>query len=345
MWPAYRDRRRNTIQVVDVSDSLRENLRAIPQLQVNRDVPLSRYTRFGVGGPADLLCETASEDAFVAAATLVRRAGVPLEVIGGGTNLIVSDNGFRGVVLRFVSPHILVDGLTIRVDAGAELQSLVDASLDAGLSGIHTMTRIPGLTGAAVYGNAGAYGHSIHEWIREVRFFDGEAGEIRTFDNAACEFRYRESVFKRHKDWTIFSATLRLVPGDAAELRRKADEIQQIRDEKYPPSMKCAGSIFKNLLFHRLPASVQSIVPPSKIREGKVPSAHFLEEVGAKGMRIGGIVNADYHANLIYNAGSGTAAEICAMVDELKSRVHERFGFDLEEEVQYIGFNGSRKSF
>ena len=207
------------------------------------------------------------------------------------------------------------------------------------------MTRIPGLVGAAVYGNAGAYGHSIHEWVEEVRFYDAGAGSVRSFSNSECEFRYRESVFKRHKDWTIFSTTLRLVPGDAVALRAKAEEIRSIRDEKYPPTMKCAGSIFKNLLFDRLPSAAQAQVPPSKVREGKVPSAHFLEMVGAKGMRIGGVVNADYHANLIYNAGGGTADEICRMVDELKGRVRERFGFDLEEEVQYVGFGGLRKSF
>ena len=205
------------------------------------------------------------------------------------------------------------------------------------------MTRIPGLVGAAVYGNAGAYGHSIHEWVHEVRFFDGD--HIQTFDNQACEFRYRESIFKRHKDWTIFSTTLHLAPGNHAELARKAEEIRAIRDEKYPPTMKCAGSIFKNLLFADLPDHVQAEVPPTKVREGKVPSAHFLEQVGAKGMRVGDIVNADYHANLIYNEGNGTSAQLCDMVDELKSRIRARFQFDLEEEVQYVGFGVSRQSF
>jgi len=299
-----------------------------------------------VGGPADLLCETSHEEAFIVAVQAVSRTPVPLEVIGDGTNLIVSDAGFRGVVMRFTSDRILVDGIRITADGGAELQALVDASLAAGLAGIHTMTRIPGCVGGAVYGNAGAYGHSMHEWVRAVRFFDPVAGQVRTFNNAECEFRYRESVFKRHKDWTIFSATLKLNSGsDPQVLRAKAEEIRAIRDEKYPPTMKCAGSIFKNLLFDALPEPVRAIVPPSKVREGKVPSAHFLEEVGAKGMRNGGIANADYHANLIYNTGNGTAREICEMVDELKSRVRTRFGFDLQEEVQYVGFDGTRKSF
>lgn len=327
----------------DVIAQLHQTLSAIPDLRVFRHVALSGYTRFGVGGPADLLADAHSEEAFIAAARAVRQSGVPLEVIGGGTNLIVSDSGFRGVILRFVVDRITVEATAIEVYAGAPLQALVDASIDAGLAGIHTMTRIPGLVGAAVYGNAGAYGHSIHEWITEVRFFDGES--VQTFANAECEFKYRESRFKRHKAWTIFSARLTLIPGDPVELKRKAAEIQAIRDEKYPPTMMCAGSIFKNLLFANLPVGVAESVPSPKVREGKVPSAHFLEEIGAKGMRIGCIVSADYHANLIYNAGGGTAAEICQMIDELKARVRARFGFDLEEEVQYVGFEGSRRSY
>lgn len=323
--------------------SLLARLQSIPKLTVLQNVPLAKYTRFGLGGPADLLAETSDEAAFAAAWLQVRDAGVPLEVIGGGSNLIVADAGFRGVVLRFIADCITIEGANITAGAGASLQSLVDASIGAGLAGIHTMTRIPGLVGAAVYGNAGAYGHSIDEWITKVRFFDGTA--VQTFANAECEFRYRESVFKRHKDWVILSATLSLQPADADELRRKAGEIQAIRDEKYPPTMKCAGSIFKNLIFNRLPPTVQALVPPAKVREGKVPSAHFLEAVGAKGFCIGGIRNADYHANLIYNTGNGTAAEVCQMVDELKHRVRERFGFDLEEEVQYVGFGDTRRSY
>jgi UDP-N-acetylmuramate dehydrogenase len=216
------------------------------------------------------------------------------------------------------------------------LQELVDATIDASLHGIETMTGIPGWVGGAIYGNAGAYGQSIHERVESVRVFDGRG--IREVSNAECEFRYRESIFKRHKDWIILSVTLRLDPGDRAALRKTADGILKIRNEKYPPTMRCAGSIFKNLMFDQLPTAVQAHVPERVIREGKVPSAYFLEIVGAKGLSDGGIRVADYHANLIYNVDGGTAAQVRRIIDELKHRVHERFGFDLEEEVQYVGY-------
>ena len=130
-----------------------------------------------------------------------------------------------------------------------------------------------------------------------------------------------------------------MTPAPAAELREAAQKIFAIRLEKYPASMKCAGSIFKNLILAELPDSVRRQIPERVVREGKAPSAYFLEQVGAKGMRSGGIQVADYHANLIYNTGGGTARELCELIDELKSRVRSQFGLELEEEVQYVGFS------
>jgi UDP-N-acetylmuramate dehydrogenase len=212
----------------------------------------------------------------------------------------------------------------------------VDYSIDQGLRGLETMTGIPGTVGAAVYGNAGAYGHSIDERVRQVRFLDGQA--VRSFTASECRFRYRESIFKEHKDWIVLSVDLGMTPAPAAELRQTADEIFKVRLAKYPSTMKCAGSIFKNLILAELPESVRRQIPDRVVREGKAPSAYFLERVGAKGMRSGGIHVADYHANLIYNTGDGTARELCELIGELKSRVRKQFGLDLEEEVQYVGF-------
>jgi UDP-N-acetylmuramate dehydrogenase len=283
-----------------------------------------------------VLADAPFEDVFIAAWNLVRAEGWPLEVIGGGSNLVVADAGFRGVVLRYTGSRIETDGATAQAEAGAILQDLVDFTIARGFSGIHTMTGIPGWVGGAVYGNAGAYGRSIDQSVRTVRFFDGAS--VREFDNAQCLFRYRESTFKDHRGWVVFSTVLDLSPADGAGLKSRADEILRIRNAKYPPSMKCAGSIFKNLIFAELPPPVQAQVDPKVVREGKAPSAWFLEQVGAKGIRNGDIHVADYHANLIYNGGNGTARQVREIVDDLKARVRSRFGFCLEEEVQYVGF-------
>lgn len=310
-------------------------LGAVGGLTLQQDVQLSGYTRFGIGGPADLFAETSSPAAFAEATAVCRRHELPVYVLGDGSNVIVSDDGFRGLILRFVANSLTRDGNRIVADSGAPLESLVGFSIDAGLRGLETLARIPGSVGAAVFGNAGAYGHSIAERVEEVEYFDGE--NVQTMDNTGCRFEYRGSVFKHHRDWLIFRTRLALEPADRNMLRRKADEITAIRDEKFPPAMRCAGSIFKNLHVRDLPARVAARVPERVIRDGKVAAAYFLEQVGAKGMRSGGIEIASYHANLIYNTGDGTAAQLREIIGDLKNRIRERYGFDVEEEVQYVG--------
>jgi UDP-N-acetylmuramate dehydrogenase len=312
-------------------------LAEIPNLTVSRDTPLCRYTRFGIGGPADLYAETESVESFIAALTAAHASGLGTMVIGGGTNLIVSDDGFRGIVLRYRADGLRATGNSVSADAGAVLQDLVDFSIAGGLKGLETLAGIPWSTGAAVYGNAGAYGHSISERVVEVRFYDG--AEVRVFRNEDCQFHYRESIFKSHKEWIIFSTELLLEPANAVVLRQTADDILKVRNEKFPVTMKCAGSIFKNLLLRDLPREAAAAVPAAVVREGKVPAAYFLEQVGAKGIERRQIHVATYHANLIYNAGGGTAADLCALIAELKARVRRQFGIELEEEVQYVGFD------
>jgi len=282
-----------------------------------------------------VLADVTTPEELGAALEAARSAGEAHTLIGGGTNLIVSDEGFPGTVIRYTATDLKIEGQRIEVGAGAVLQSLVDASLAAGLEGLHTMTGIPGWVGGAVYGNAGAYGHSLHEFVESVRFFDGKS--VQEIGNAACEFRYRESIFKKKKDWIVLSTVLRLpASGDPERIRAEADRILKTRNEKFPPTMKCAGSIFKNLLMADLPAAVRERVPASVVREGKVASAFFLEKAGAKGMTLGGIHVADYHANLLYNSGEGKATEVQELMNLLQDKVLAEYGVRLEAEVQFI---------
>jgi len=316
-------------------------LLAIPNLNFYVGATLDKHTRFAIGGPARVLCDASTEAALIETLAAVKESGWNKTIIGGGTNLIVADEGFYGAVIRYTAKSIDIEGgaagggsNVIRVEAGAVLQDLVDATISAGLRGLETMTGIPGWVGGAIYGNAGAYGHSIDERIVSVRFFDGR--EVREISGKECEFRYRESIFKRNKDWIVLSATLRLDSGHPDDLKAAAGSILKIRNAKYPPEMRCAGSIFKNLFFDELPESARALIPKEIVREGKVPSAFFLEQAGAKGESRGAIRVADYHANLIYNEGGGSARELRELIAELKARVRERFGVELEEEVQVI---------
>lgn len=315
---------------------LSDRLASIPGVSVLIQEPLSLHTRFGLGGPASLVCDASTEAACIEAFRMIQADGGLRMIMGSGTNLVVSDSGFQGVILRYTGARIDRNDMRLRVESGAVLQDVVDASIRFGLKGLETMTGIPGLVGGALYGNAGAYGRSIQELVECVHATDGKG--VTAFRNEDCRFRYRSSIFKDRKQWIILSTELRFSAGDEAELTEKATGIRAIRDAKYPPTMKCAGSIFKNLLFAELSPAVQAQIPPPLIREGKVPSAWFLEQAGVKGLRRGDIQVATYHANLVYNDGAGTASDLVWVIGELKRRVRERFGFDLEEEVQYAGF-------
>jgi UDP-N-acetylmuramate dehydrogenase len=314
---------------------LARRLAELPQVTVVQDLPLAGKTRFGIGGPADLYLETPCELSLVEALRILDAANIPRAILGGGTNVVVADEGFRGAVLHYTGTHIETTGTSIRAEAGAELPTLVDEANAAGLKGLETLAGIPGAVGGAVYGNAGAYGHAISECVREVRFWDGE--RIRCLTAEACAFDYRESIFKRERRWVILAVRLQMQPGDPVTLARRSAELIALRAEKYPPEMKCAGSIFKNLIYDLLPPRARAAFPPELVREGKAPAAWFLEQVGAKGMRCGDIAVAGHHANLIYNAGAGTARQLCALIAELKRRVREGFDLELEEEIQFLG--------
>jgi UDP-N-acetylmuramate dehydrogenase len=311
-------------------------LARIDGLSLLENEPLALHTRFALGGPVPIFADTGSEDAFVSAVAVLSAGSAPWTVVGEGSNLVVSDQGYDGIVLRYRGAALCRDGDWVTVQSGATLQSLVDFTVQSGLEGLDRMSGIPGFVGAAIYGNAGAYGQSTSDTLESLRFLD--RGRIREFSNAECKFRYRESIFKRRKDWLLLSAVFHLKTGDAAALKSDSDEILATRNRKFPPDMRCAGSVFKNLLLNELSESVRAQVPETVVKKGKVPAAWFLEQVGARGLRHGGIHVADYHANLIYNAGGATAAELRDVLNDLKRRVFERFGLQLEEEVQFLGF-------
>ena len=311
-------------------------LASIPDIQILPSEPLAHHTRFGLGGPARLLVDARRPASLHQALAALRASQHPFLLIGGGTNLIVADSGFDGVVLRYRGDELRQNHHQVTIGSGADLEQLVDASIAAGLSGMECLKRIPGWVGAAVYGNAGAYGQQISDHLTSVAFHDGLA--VRQWSREECGFRYRSSRFKDHRDWVILEATFALQPGDPAALAAKAEQIRATRDEKFPPALRCAGSIFKNLILAELPDATQARIPLAMVKVGKVPAAWFLEQVGAKGFTRGGIRVADYHANLVYNQGSGRAAELVELIDELKRRVTREFGIVLQEEVQYVGF-------
>lgn len=297
--------------------------------------PLAPHTTLGIGGPARWFRRVRTEAQLKEAVRRARNGKIPWMVVGAGSNLLVSDRGFPGLIVKNEIAGIRRTEGRLSVKGGTLLQDLVDYAGRRGLGGLERMTGIPGTVAGAVYGNAGAYGQTIGERILSVRAFDGQ--RERRLSARQGRFSYRGSVFKERKDLVILEAELVLEPADPAALRETAAEIRSRREEKYPPGLLCPGSFFKNIRAQDLSAEVLRRIPPEKIVYGKVPAGYLLEAVGARGKSFGGVEIASYHGNLFFNTGGGTAREFWSLAEEQRRRVEKKFGIRLQPEVQLVG--------
>ncbi|OGF51895.1 UDP-N-acetylenolpyruvoylglucosamine reductase [Candidatus Giovannonibacteria bacterium RIFCSPLOWO2_02_FULL_43_11b] len=299
---------------------------------------LKGLTTLGIGGKADFFIEIKTEEDLRSA--LVETAGKRMawHIIGSGSNIVASDTGCKGAVVKIGINNFKKTGDKIYVGAGNNLLLFIKKVNKLGFGGMEKMAGIPGTVAGAIYGNAGAYGQEIKDSVSRVKIFDSE--EFKWIKKGDCEFGYRTSVFKEKKDWIIVGAEFHLATGSPSVLNKISKDIIKLREKKYKPGLLCPGSFFKNIIIKDLKPIVRkkllSKIDNSKIMYGKAPAGYLLEEVGAKGMSCGGIRVAKHHGNLIYNAGGGREKDIKNLARILKNLVRRRFGVKLEEEVQYL---------
>lgn len=303
-------------------------------LKFEKDFSLSNITTLRIGGAAKLYIIAHTQEELFEAVRYAKENKFPFLVIGGGSNLLISDQGVNYLFIRNETEGIVKEGRSLKVKSGTKLQNLVDYSIAQSLSGLQKITGIPGTVGGAVYGNAGAYGQTISDFIREVKCLD-QSGEIITLDKYECEFGYRDSIFKKNK-LIVLEVFFKLDPGKSKDLEKQSEEILEKRLLKYPKGIKCPGSFFKNIVANTLPKDILDKIPPEKIVYGKLPAGSLLEEVGAKGDSLGNIEIADYHANLFINKGGGKASDFYALAKKYAAKVYEKYGIKLEPEVQLI---------
>lgn len=307
--------------------------------KIRKNVSLTPYTYFGLEGKTTRLIEVNNPVDLKQAILLAKLHHWPYFILAGGSNIVVSNKKYPGLVIVYRETEgILVQESLAQKDhrlfvfGSVPLWKVVKYSIENGLSGLESLSGIPGTLGGAVYGNAGAYGHSISEVIEKVIIFDGKKEKILTKKD--CLFAYRDSVFKK-KTWVILSVQLKLKTGSRNKLREYSERIIKQRNEKYE-NVKCPGSFFKNVLISKIPKNSLKKIDQTKIIDGKIPAGYLLEAVGAKGMKIGGLRIADYHGNLIINDGQAVYRDVEKMVALLRERVRSKFGIKLEEEVRYL---------
>jgi UDP-N-acetylmuramate dehydrogenase len=295
--------------------------------------PLRHHTTFRIGGPVDFFYAATTAGELEAALRAARELGVPVFLLGGGSNLLVSDEGFRGLVVRNAIETLEFDGTAVHVGAGHDFLELIYRCRDRGLAGLEFAAGIPGSVGGAIYGNAGCYGKDIGSFTIECTHATPDGSGVETRPASWYQFAYRDSRLKRDPR-VLLSALLRLERGDPAASQKEIDEKLEVRRVKHPQWRiePTAGSYFKNL-----PPDWQ--MPGAKHSPGtrRVPAGQLLDECGCRGLRVGDAMVFAKHANIIVNAGHATARDVLALAAEMKRRVRERFGVELEEEVMFLG--------
>ena len=296
-------------------------------------VPMRDFTTLRIGGPAQAMAVARTQEELIEIVRIARGEGIPFLLLGGGSNLLVADEGVASLAIKNEVGGVWRRGDLVVARAGARLQDLVDFTLGSALAGLERMTGIPGTVGGAVYGNAGAYGQTISDHLEEVICFDGS--NLRSLGREDCQFAYRSSVFKRN-GFIVLEVCLRLAPADPSALIAESREIRRQRLLKYPVGLRCPGSFFMNVLAEQLPAETLALIPPDKVIYGKVPAGYLLEQAGAKGQVRGDIEISQVNANLFINRGDGTAADFILLATEQARNVKQKYGIELTPEVQFI---------
>lgn len=284
--------------------------------RVKLDQPMDRYTTFRIGGPADVMFFPETPQEILVAQALATESGVPVTVIGCGSNLLVSDAGIRGLVIALGKPfsRIEVRENAIFAQAGARLSAVANAALAHGLTGLEFASGIPGSVGGGAYMNAGAYGGQLSDVLTEVELLrDGMAVRVPASE---MDFGYRHSA-AMESGALITGATFALQPGDPEEIRARMDDLNGRRRDKQPLEYPSAGSTFKR-------------------PEGYFAGA-LIEQAGLKGCRIGGAMVSEKHAGFIVNAGNATAQDVFELIMRVQHTVLDRSGVWLEPEVRLIG--------
>jgi UDP-N-acetylmuramate dehydrogenase len=288
------------------------------QLIVKHGAPVAPYTTFGIGGPADVLAEVYTERALQEVVRSAVDSGLRWLLIGGGSNLLVGDTGFRGLVIVNRIEHLVVDGHRITAGAGCDLGEVVEAAREHSLTGLEFAIDIPGTVGGAIRGNAGAFGRNVGEIVTRIRLLEGTT----LVDRAPSElgFTYRHSRLKENTH-IVVETEFALAPGDRAEMDRVMGQHAAQRARRKEKGLNTAGCFFKN-----------PVLPDGT----KIAAGQLLETAGAKEIREGGAGVHAYHANYIVNKGGASAQEVLRVAREMKRRVEEANGIALEEEVMVV---------
>lgn len=308
-------------------------------ISIQENIPLAPFTTFKIGGLARFFVAVSSEETLKEALREAKERKLPVFVLGGGSNILFSDRGFDGLVIKIENKEIAHQGTVVIAGAGVSLMEVVTFSAEHGLAGIERLAGVPGSLGGAVRGNAGAFGTEMKDVVTEVIAVHRETLEVKTYSRQDCAFGYRESLFKKYPELLVFSAQLSLSQGDSATLLAVMKETVAAREAKHSQSALCAGSFFINptVTDENLRSEFESDTGMAP-RGSVLPAGWLIDYVGLRGKKIGGAMVSEQHPNYILNTGNATAEDILILTSLIKQRVRTQLNVQLKEEVQMVGF-------
>ncbi|MHB8541279.1 MAG: UDP-N-acetylmuramate dehydrogenase [Candidatus Acidiferrales bacterium] len=316
-----------------------QNNSQLAMVKILEGVPLAPHSNYRIGGPARYFCEASNEEEIRAGVLFAREQRLELFVLGGGTNLLIDDKGFNGLVLKPALMQLGARGDTVTAGAGVLVADLLKFTIDRSLSGLEWAGGLPGTVGGAVRGNAGAFRGEIKDRVASVKSFDVQTLETISRENAACQFGYRSSIFKeKNGREIILTTTINLIQGERAAIAAGIQDKINYRLERHPMEYPNIGSTFKNVDLKFVPEEMRDAV--AKVVKVDpfpvVPTAYLISEAGLRGTQHGGAQVSQKHPNFIVNLGGATAADVKFLIAVVKQRVFERYRIALEEEIQLV---------
>jgi len=305
---------------------------------IKKEVSLKDYTTYKIGGPAKYFFVAKTKDSLMRALEAAKENKLPIFILGGGSNLLISDKGFNGLVIKIDMPDIKFHGNMALVGAGANLTKLAYMTANDGLLGLEWSAGVPGTVGGAIYGNAQAFGTKISEVVKSVEALNVKTLETKNFSKKQCHFSLKGSVFKKNKNLIIISAHLQFQEESPERIKNRIKGFLEYRRAKHPMTFPSAGSVFVNPEIKIKSKKLLDEFPELKEynKNKAIPSGYLIAKCGLAGKKIGKAQISEKHCNFIINLGGAKAKDVLALIDLAQKKVKKVFGVNLEPEIQIL---------
>lgn len=312
-------------------------------ISIKENVSLKSFTMYKIGGNARFFVDAKKADDIKEALRFAKEKNLSFVIMGAGSNMLISDKGFNGVVIRNVGGNVRIEGEKLISDAGVMMARAVIESAKAGLGGFAWAIGIPGTIGGSVRGNAGCFGGEMKDVVERVHIYDSVKGKDKILPGNKCKFSYRHSIFKIHPEWVILLVTLILKKRDTKAIQDEIRSISEVRSKKQDLGTKSCGCIFKNVSWNRKDINKKKLIAHFPVlrkfqNSPNIPASFLIDSVELKGVQIGHVFVSPKHANYFVNDGNATAEEVVMLISHVKDVVRRKYHISLQEEIQYVGF-------